>query len=424
MDSAHRHSRTARPEAPAILSQGLASTVLRLLAPGDVRPTHAQAAAFSAFGQVGDPAVDALVAAFRRTGVRAGRAQFEQALENGIESVADPLPELVAFFAEIERVPFWVDYAVLDVASSAMARIPFSTLLSLTAAVTLPASYVSPQVNAVLLRGGDLDRRAAGRVLETVEWLVACSEPQGMERFGAGFTTTARVRLVHGFIRAGVTDLDDSDQMPISQLHSCVTMIPLVAVALGTVALGHLQSRKERDATVQLYRYMAHLMGVAPQLQAGSLPELYRLVWLAGWSEVAPDASSIALTRAVLDCVTDLYAAPADTHPLRHKAISRLHHDLARITLGTEYADAVHVAPLSGWALSLPAYAALHAGAEVVRRAIPGSTGRAAARGHRRRAAALRHFKQRVATVPFSRDDAVSRVRSNDARLRRAHAST
>ena len=65
---------------------------LRMLAPGNIRPTPEQRERYQRFTQMGDPLADDLVAAFRRLPTGVGRAQFESALEHGIAAVADPIP--------------------------------------------------------------------------------------------------------------------------------------------------------------------------------------------------------------------------------------------------------------------------------------------------------------------------------------------
>ncbi|MBS4753815.1 DUF2236 domain-containing protein [Nocardioides sp. zg-ZUI104] len=416
LDSAARHSLADPLPIHPALQEGAAARALRWLSAGDARPTRAQAEAFAAYRHVGDPPADALVAAMRKD--RRGRAQLEQALEHGVETVDDPLPELIDFFAELEAVPYWLDHALLERASATLNRVPVDTLVSLTAAVTLPGSYVSPLVNEVLLHGGDLHRRAAGRVTETVSWLVDCASPGGMERFGDGFKTTARVRIIHGYIRAGVGSLDDWDVetrgVPVNQLHYCVTMIPLLAVALGTVALGHLQSAKEREAVVHLYRYMSHLMGVVPELQVASLNDLTRLVWLAAWSEFDPDESSRLLTTAVLDSVDQLRDLTDGTagQRLRRTLHRRVHHDLTRLSLGPSYAAAAGVTPLSAGIAVLPVLAAGNVVRDVAQRLTRRDVATAARRGHARRAADLARLKERVHTRPYRRDEAVDTVRS------------
>ena len=410
-----------RPTPNAVLSEGVIGLLMRWLPAGDVRPTSRQTAAFRAQQAVGDPVADALVAAMRRE--RRGRPQLETALDDGLDAVADPLPELVAFIETLETEPYWLDRELLAVGARAMNRIPLDTLLSLTAAVTLPGSYVSPRVNDVLMRGGDLHSRAAGRVVETVTWLVECAGPGGMERSGDGFRTTARVRIIHAYIRAGVGALEDWDHesngTPVNQLHYAVTMIPLVAVVVGSVALGHLQSAHEREGTLHLYRYMGHLMGIVPELQIVTMNDLMRLAWLAAWSEYEPDASSRDLTHAVLNSIDQLRDLREETSLQRVRAWGhrRAHHDLTRLVLGPSYAEATGLHPLSLMAYALPVVTAGNAARYFARRLVPGELDRAARRGHDQRVNRLAEISERVRTEPFRRDDAVETVRDRHGQL-------
>ncbi|MFD1811517.1 oxygenase MpaB family protein [Rhodococcus gannanensis] len=416
--TARLHDRTARPAPKSILSQGAPKLAMGLLGGDSVRPTHAQARAFAKFANACDPVADDLVAAMRRGDRAAIRARFEQALTGGIETVANPEPELAAFIAALDDVPFWVDYDKLDVAARAIARLPMSTLMPFTAAIAFPGSYVSPRVNDVLLRGGDLDRRAAARVVETVSWSMDCTALGGMERFGTGLQNTARVRLVHGYIRAGLSGLDDWDSAshgePVNQLHYCVTMIPIVGVALATMAGGHWYSRRERDAIVHLYRYMAHTMGVTAELQVTSIDELLRLVWLAVWSEVDPDESSRALTEAVLRAVPQIYGVEGSR--VRSWVYHRFHADLARLSFGSEYADAVGIPRLSPLAAAIPVWFARNLARDLL--SIAGGRKRAERRGTERRTRALTAMKARLGTRAYERDDAERTVRERDGELR------
>jgi hypothetical protein len=64
---------------------------LRLMAPGNIRPTAQQREAYRRFTQIGDPLADDLVEAFRRLPTGVGRQQFETAVEHGIGAVDNPL---------------------------------------------------------------------------------------------------------------------------------------------------------------------------------------------------------------------------------------------------------------------------------------------------------------------------------------------
>ena len=406
------HDRDARFTPKQILSEGLPRLAMSLLAGDGVRPTAAQARAFAAYARSDDPVADRLVAAMRAGDRAAIRAQFEQALAHGIETVEDPDPAVVEFIAALDDVPFWVDYTKLDVAAAALARMPMSTLMPFTTALAFPASYVSPRVNDVLLRGGDLHKRAAGRIVETVSWIVDCTAPGGMERFGAGTQNTARVRLIHAYIRAGVNSDPEWDAEvsgdPVNQLHYCVTMIPITGIALATMFAGHHYSRTEREAILHLHRYISHVMGVVPELQVTCMDDLLRLIWLAVWSEMDPDESSRRLTGAALDAVPTMYGLTGrgPVGRARRWAVRNVHSDLVRLAFGPDYSDAVGVTGLSPAAALLPLWVARNLALDLPRRLVPGGAARAARRGHAARVRDLAQIKARLTIRAYERDGA------------------
>ncbi|WP_418345338.1 hypothetical protein [Rhodococcus pyridinivorans] len=124
--TAHLHDRTDRLAPKPILREGGPRLAMSLLAGDSVRPTRAQSRAFAKFAHTCDPVADDLVAAIRRDRLRI-RTQFEQALEHGIETVDDSAPEMAAFIATLDGVPFRVDYDKLDLAARAIVRMPMST---------------------------------------------------------------------------------------------------------------------------------------------------------------------------------------------------------------------------------------------------------------------------------------------------------
>ena len=63
---------------------------------------------------VGDPEMDALVASFRELPATQGRAMFEQALSNGLDSVPDPPAALVALFEHLDNPPAWITMDRVD----------------------------------------------------------------------------------------------------------------------------------------------------------------------------------------------------------------------------------------------------------------------------------------------------------------------
>ena len=129
---------------------------LRMLAPGDIRPSAEQRERYQRFTQMGDPLADELVAAFRRLPAGVGRAQFETALEHGIAAVDDPTPELVAFFASVDARPYWVDQKKIDHAIRVCARIGMIPSFTAMSMFSLMGGYLASRADKTLVATGDL----------------------------------------------------------------------------------------------------------------------------------------------------------------------------------------------------------------------------------------------------------------------------
>ena len=394
---------------------GLTGAVLRLPGVRRIRPTGAQAASFRKMAQVADPLADNLVAAMRTLPRGEGRRQFEQAVDDGIEAVADPIPELVAFMEAIDNVPYWVDSRKIETAQRLFARIPMRSITMMT----IPGfilTYAATRPNQVLIRTGDLDEGATSRIAETIAWLVACTHPGGMDRFGEGFRSCVRVRLVHAYVRSAMNGLDEWDydnwDYPVNQAQQSLTMLPFTLLSPSLFALGHVHSPRESAAILHLLRYMSHVVGVRPELQIANRSEMVRLTWLALWSEIKPDQYSPRLTEAALEATYALYNLPSGSFaaPARW-ATYHLHADLAVVTSGLLYRKAMGLPRLSPMALTLPAIFVANLANEVARIAIPGATQFQTARGAHRRKVIMHQIVDRSkADLAYSKEDTSQKV--------------
>lgn len=385
-----------RPGADDLASLAQSQRVARLLrTPGlsRVTPTPAQAATFRKMAQVGDPLSDNLVVAMRRLPKGEGRRQFDQAVEHGIETVEDPLPELVEFMEEMDKVPYWVDPRKIATAQKLMARIPMRTLTMLT----IPGfvmTYASSQTNQVLIRTGGLDEGATSRIAETLAWLVACTQPGGMERFGDGFKSSARVRLVHAYVRSAMNGLEEWDydkwDYPVNQAQQALTLLPFNVLPPSLLALGHVLTPSEWTAVMHLLRYMSHVVGVRSELQIDNFSDLMRLTWLALWTMIKTDEFSPPLTAAALEATYGIYEFPKGIleAPARW-AMYRLHADIAVLSSALYSPKEMGLPPLSPMVLTLPAIIGMNFASEVVRLTVPGVSRIRTALGARRRKAAM-----------------------------------
>lgn len=335
---------------PPLLREFPFNIGLRLLAPGNIRPTPEQRESYQRFTQMGDPLADDLVAAFRRLPAGVGRAQFETAVEQGIDAVRDPMPELVAFFAAVDARPYWVDQKKLDHAVRVTARIGMIPSFTAMSMFSLMGGYLASRADKTLVATGDLEAMAPRRLAETLTWTVDVTRPGALERFAPGFTSTLRVRLMHAMVRAGMSrrpdwDFEDWDQ-PVNQSTMAGTlMLFSLGNVVGSQALGVQFSQRDKDALYHLWRYIGFLLGVDAELLPADEADTWRLLWLQADYEFRPDEDSARLGQALRTALGPL-AIGDSTHPAA-QAVKAVTTEFllaySRLILGSSNADALEL---------------------------------------------------------------------------------
>ncbi|MDF3031645.1 MAG: Uncharacterized protein K0R03_2203 [Moraxellaceae bacterium] len=373
-----------------------------------VQPDEAQKKAYREASRRSDVIADNLVASFRDSGAE-GRRQFAQAVEQGIASVSDPSPALVAFFAAMDNTPYWVDHTKIRHAQEVMTRISLSTLMPVLVAFGLPASYIVSKVNQTIIRSGDLEQKAASRLIETATWLMHCATPGGLERFAQGFKSTAQVRLVHGYMRVGLNRLPEWDyeqwDHPINQAQQALTMLPFIVGTLLYAPLGNPMTPRDVDAILHFYRYISHLMGIEPALQIGTLQDLRKMLWLTAWSEIQPDEWTPVLNRAMQDAIPAIYGLRQESVSAR--LLKQYHSDLGRLALGKHYGDALGFRPMSPMVAAVIGVSAINFATNLSLRVLPGGRRLALAVRQRLHARFMAAAARRVAAdLSFNRANA------------------
>jgi hypothetical protein len=299
---------------------------------------------------MGDPLADDLVAAFRRLPAGVGRAQFETAVEQGIDAVRDPMPELVAFFEQVDARPYWVDQRKLDHAVRVTARIGMVASFTAMSMFSLMGGYLASRADKTLVATGDLEAMAPRRLAETLTWTVDVTRPGALERFAPGFTSTLRVRLMHAMVRAGMSrrpdwDFEDWDQ-PVNQSTMAGTlMLFSLGNVVGSQALGVQFSQRDKDALYHLWRYIGFLLGVDAELLPADEADTWRLLWLQADYEFRPDEDSARLGQALRTALGPL-AIGDSQHPAAQafKAITtEFLLAYSRLILGSSNADALEL---------------------------------------------------------------------------------
>jgi hypothetical protein len=270
-----------------------------------------------------------------------GRRSFEAALEQGIEAVPKAAEPLRDFFAEVDVVPSWVDFDSISRGGALMRR--GDRLLAGLSGVALGFyySFFSPNSARALYENGANARNANRRLVETVKYVADVSGPDALRRFGAGFKTSCRVRLVHSFVRERLRRAGTWDEhiygVPVSATDQALAI--LVDSALLVTAMldfGCRMTPDEIQDIVNLSGYAGHLLGVPDELRCRTFDEVLELMYVAVRTQatfVDPD-----MTRALVDAFAD-FAIPTLGDGLVKRVGGRLRDAYVRHMWGDDISD-------------------------------------------------------------------------------------
>jgi hypothetical protein len=331
-----------------------------------------------------DPLGDAAAEALGNMPARAGWALLDEALASGIDSVRDAPPALRALFAEVDRVPPWVDWAALDHGGELLMRAGALGGMVLGAR-SLILGYTSPGGNKPLVFSGQLTGMASRRLNETSRFVQAVCRPGGMRRSGDGFKITLKVRLMHAEVRRMIRRSSRWDEArwgaPINQHDMAATTLLFSVVVLdGLRLLGLDVSPAEAEHYTQLWRYVGRVIGCDPELTPGSEIEARQLGDLISATQGPPDDDSRALTYALLHA--GLSVAKTAKERRRGRFERELGQGLVRGLLGDATGDALGV-PVTRWRHTVSVLRGINVAAERVRQRVPAAHRAAIEGGHR-----------------------------------------
>lgn len=260
------------------------------------------------------------------------------------------MPELVAFFGQVDNRPYWVDQKKLDYAVRVSARVGLFPSLTALSMFSLMGGYLASRADKTLVATGDLEAMAPRRLSETLNWVVDVTAPNALERFGSGFTSTLRVRLMHAMVRAGMArrpdwDFEDWDY-PVNQSTMAGTlMLFSLGNVLGSQALGVQFSRQDKDALYHFWRYVGFLLGLDPELLPADEADTWRLLWLQADYEFRPDSDSLRLGQALKSALGPLAIgdSPSPVAAAGRTLATEILCAYSRLILGSANADALEL---------------------------------------------------------------------------------
>jgi hypothetical protein len=329
----------------------------------------------------GDPLADDVVDLFRSKDGAAARRAFEDALERGADRCPD-LPRPVAeLFAQVERVPPWLDEDALRLGTDTILRVGRGGTYALGGA-SLMSGYLSRGAIKPLVATGALTRMARRRVSETGKYLFDLATSGDVGRFTDGWKSTIRVRLMHATVRrecaASPRWRTDEWGVPINQRDMLGTHLEFsIAYIGGLTAQGFVLSRREREAIMHLWRYVGLLLGIPEDLLPATFAEGLELAWIFNQTEAGPDDDSRALAAALVEAwSTGMPGRSGITGTLEGRFLT----GFSRLILGRRASNQLAL-PDDAWKYAALVVAPARASLEVLRLVTPRGHERAVRRG-------------------------------------------
>lgn len=253
----------------------------------------------------GDPLADNVVTWMNSQPAGAGRKLFEQALESGIETIAEPPQPLIELFQQIDDRPQWLDDDMLSLACQTGLRAGLGGQVVLSC-MALMGGYRSGAAVKPLVMTGALTSMAKRRLAETSKFVVDLYNSPTLSRYSPGFKSAIRVRLMHALVRHRLNNNPDWDTdawgSPINQADMLGTnLLFSVASLLGLRSMGFIYNKKETHSTMMFWRYVGYLMGVDLELLPVTVKQGMQTAYVIGASQGKADNDSRDLAIALME---------------------------------------------------------------------------------------------------------------------------
>lgn len=250
----------------------------------DLRADEALTDLMAVYTLTGDVVADAYAARLTDYGFKPLIHMLQTACDKGIAAVPDAPAELVAFLADMEATPDWIDMALVE-EGARIERNQYAHLVPFAIRGAFLATFMNTYSALPMALTGNLtDQLAAKRVHETATFFTLTVMPGALRRFGAAFKAAAMVRLMHSMVRFNVrhrpglwdtsvygVPLPQVDQMPAGQIGSFL-------LAFQALEEGREAFTPEERARIEIARYRCFLLGLPKALLGEAPREIARLM--------------------------------------------------------------------------------------------------------------------------------------------------
>ncbi len=219
---------------------------------------------------MGDPLADALAARIPELGFKNLRVMLELAVKNGVDSVKDAPPELIALMRSVEQEPEWVDWEKIDFGAE-NARLLGAMAGEIVVRIAFMMTYMNGyQGLPMVITGALTSESAAKRMKETISTFKLAILPEALKKGGVAYQSAVMVRVMHAMVRMNLLQRSQAWDyevygVPIPQVDQMGAALAVsYAVSLKALKSGR-KFNKYEAAAVEQSRYLAHLLGMHNQ---------------------------------------------------------------------------------------------------------------------------------------------------------------
>jgi hypothetical protein len=233
----------------------------------------------------GDLLMDAVVGMFNRMPRGQGRRLLLQALDQGIDSLENPPEELVQLFAQLDVVPDWVDWDLVEAGVMALDKTSYLGFM-LGSVLGSLATAGSQSISIPVGMTGRFKRNVVSRSIESIAFYNTTASQGGLRRFAPGFKAAVNVRLMHAMVRAKMIKSKEGELFdyarngnPMNQADTAFG-IPFFGLQIGLCerVFGHPVSQRDLEGLRMLWSYIGYLMGVRDDIVPKTAEENFYLM--------------------------------------------------------------------------------------------------------------------------------------------------
>ena len=273
----------------------LVRAVFRAVWGFDPEPSQALVRAFVDAYSEDDPVAEAAIRAELPFGLKAANKRLEQVFAAGITSPTSTRGSgaMGDLIADAMSRPSWLREELVDAGAATFRRYG-SAVFRFAGAITLAGYRESSVVKPLAFSGAYVGAKTRDRFLDTADFWIRVSEPDGLEPGAPGFMAALHVRLLHASVRHRLRDRPEWNRdawgVPISTADALLTLMGgSIAPGLGMRLLGFRTSRREIEAMLHFWRYVGHIMGVRFEPFPETVEDAVRIAYLA-WLKSANGA--------------------------------------------------------------------------------------------------------------------------------------